>query len=488
MSDRGGLARTMVARSITADRRTAVLSAGLAGLPVAFVIAASPWVDALGPAWFVVAGMVWVALAVGEPARAAMGAQLWINGGRAGTRVALVLLQALALGAMGTAAATVAGLAVALPGALATDGNLPSIAWLAGAVASGLAGALAAGLVSSLRAVRAPSLPALEARTPAVRVRWWWILLCAAMLWRIARSAPSTTFWDFNLVLALGWPLLVVGTVGLTSAALRAAAGPGRWATGPSWFALRTVGRDRRRTGPIAGFVAVVVGACAVGALFQASFAEREARAERRIEAGVHESWMEPDEGFPAIHNLPPHVREALERSGTLAPRTDRRPRPVDVETLGRSSLIPQHPRDRWLLALAAALVLVPAVGISVALSASARRRDDALIALQGAGPGWTRWTNAIEASVMTAVGTVMGVGLALATVAYGFSVYNGGVRHSVERVYPPVPFVAPWWELAALIVLLPPLAGLLSAWLTPRDDAAGLGRYAEASAPTPAL
>lgn len=457
MVDRVRLVGRMVERSMRDDRRTAVLSAVLVALPIAAVTLASVWLNALAPVALVVASLVWVALSVFDPLRATLSAQLWLNGGRWGTRVLLVMVQAVGLGCVGTATGLAVGVAAAWLIASTTGGRFPSGGWIAGVAAAGIGGAMVAGMVSSVRAVRVPRLPALEGRTATVRLRWWWLVICPALLWAATYQTASQarSFWDLEMFLWITSPLAVAGTVGLASASLRLLPLPQRWVRGPAWFAFRSVGRDRRRTGPMAGLIAVVVGLCAIGVIFSASFAEREQQAASELEQGHRPAWIERDDDSP------------------------------DVQSLGASGVIMQQARDRWLFASGVALFLVPAIGTSVALSASARRRDDQLVSVQGAEPSWMRWTNGLEAFLMTGVAVVVGTLIALTTVYYGFSIYNESTRFETRPPYPPVPFVVPWAVILVLVLLLPLLSGVLAAFLTPADDAVELGLAAEASAPT---
>jgi hypothetical protein len=257
-------------------------------------------------------------------------------------------------------------------------------------------------------------------------------------------------------------PFAVVGTAGLAVAALRLVTLGGPRGSGPLWFATRSVGRDRSRTGPLAALIAVLVAVAVVGAVFSASFTEREANAATELRSGIHPAWVSPGDTQP------------------------------DVTSLGRSGLVMQDQRDAWLFAVAIAGFLVAAVGTAVALSASARRRDDELIVLQGADDQWARRTNAAEAGMLAVTGVVVGVVVALASTAYGFWIYNRDNRvlspliagHGPDLVYPTVPFVVPWGVIALLVVILPVVAAALASALTSRDDAVRLGRAAEANAP----
>lgn len=485
MAEWGWLVGTLTVRSLRADRRTAALSVALVGFPAAVAVGVSPWLEGGFSVAPLVAVLTWVALAVGDPARATLAAHLWVNGGRAGTRVGLVVVPALALGALGTGLGIVAGLAAAGVGAALTGGPGPTARLVAGVVAAGVGGALAAGLASSLRALRSPSLARLEGGTPTIRVHWWWLVIGVLVLGGAARMVAlfSSSFWIFSGVILVAAPWTVGATLGVASVVLGIVAVAARGTTGPSWFALRTVGRDRRRTGPTAGLVAVVVGICAVGAIFQASFSAREARAARDIAAGARPAWARID---PTELDTWRHRCEEWKASGaTTECPFNTAPRPPGPESLRASPFIMERTRDAWLLGGAAALFLVPVIGLSVALSAGgSRRRDDALLALQGAPPGWTRRASALEALVTAAAGAVTGVVLALATVGYGFSVYNGSTRGQGPEAFPTVPFVVPWGLLGALVLLVPLLGAAVAAWWAPRDDPAALGVYAEATAP----
>jgi hypothetical protein len=461
------LAATLVRRAARADRRTTVLSALLVALPVFVSIVAMLWTSTdAALATPTIAALVWVALAVGDPGRAELGTHLWVSGGRAGPRVLVVVLQAALVGGAGifvgvAAGLTVAGAAVALAGAAPlTIGGVLAV------VVAGLVGTAIAGLIAAARAVRNPQLPSVQRPTDRRRrVRWWvnvvggCTVLLVVSVWTV--GANSRTFGDFDSNVLFFSPFAVVGTAGLAVAALGAVSVLGPRTSGPLWFAMRSVGRDRRRTGPLAGLIAVLVAICVVGAVFSASFTEREARAADQVQTGVRPAWV----------------------SGDSQP---------DVGSLGRSALVMQDPRDALLLSLAIGGFLVCAVGTAVAMSASARRREDELIVLQGGDDWWARRVNGAEALVLAATGVVVGTAVALAATAYGFWLYDRDNRvvpspvpgRVADQIYPPVPFVVPWGVVLVVVVVLPLVAAVLAAVLTPRDDAVRLGFAAEASAP----
>lgn len=474
-----GLVTRLSWDSLVAERRTSTLAALLVALPIApLVLASTPDSHAISAvAAPVVSVLVWVALTSVESTRTQYAAHLWLNGGRRGTRVGIVAAQASILGLSGSTIGALIGyilrIAIAAPATVGWGSN-EGIA-LAGFLA-GAGGTLVVIALASLRSLRAPSLPALSGRVPAARVRWWWLAICTFVLlastWRVA---GAQSFWDLDFLLIFLSPLFAIATVGLASAA-PALLGIGKaWTTGPVWFAMRSVSRDRRRTGPLVGLAAVLLTICMIGAVMSRSFLARVEVAQRALDHREAPTWFNSIEFDECISD---RVAVGATRATSHVDCAELGP---DARTLAASGFVMRKNLSVWALTGGAATAAIAMLGVAIALGASARRTDDEVLDLEGATADWRRRANAWEAGLISATGAVTAVFISCATTAFGFAVYNrisrvvthparpeNGYRGAPTQIFPKISFVMPWDVAAALLIGLP-LFLAATAWLLTR-------------------
>ena len=118
-----------------------------------------------------------------------------------------------------------------------------------------------------------------------------------------------------------------------------------------------------------------------------------------------------------------------------------------------------QDPTRRLLIGVivAAAIVTLLGVAISVSLSAAEGRADLATLAAIGAPPRRRRHLAAAQAWVLGQLGCVLGVGVGA---LYGYTAHAAfGSPH----------FMVPWASLAAIVLVVPVFGGLV-AWLLTRS------------------
>lgn len=119
----------------------------------------------------------------------------------------------------------------------------------------------------------------------------------------------------------------------------------------------------------------------------------------------------------------------------------------------GREHLMFHATPVRLLITAAATFVALIIIGVAVALVAAESRREDALVAAVGAGPGMRRRTVAATAFFVTALAGMIAVPAGLVPVAIV----------EIART-PNQPFVVPWDVVGIVMVGAPLVAGLIAA------------------------
>ncbi len=476
------LSTVLVKRALASQPKVTALSILLIALTPLGVIASSPNAAEIPAIAIAVIALGWVSLSVGNPVRIKLNTYLWLNGGRWGTRVILVMIHTLILGIAGVITGTILGVVVA---------SIESTIWprvgvtlveLEGVAISSIAGTILVGLASSLQYLKRPrltSLSGLEVRRKRHILHWVTVLASPVLLYcAIATTASwSNTFRYLNASLLLLSPLLIIAIFGMTSFALKLLSVPKKKMTGPAWFTMRRLGRDNGQVGTLAGVMAVFVAYCAIGLIFSASFTERSAIAQASFSNGSEPAWA------------------------IASGNSDSTPLSVS-SALSGDQLVVRNNGDRWLLVGSILAYLLLVVGVSSSLGAATRSEEIELLTLQGADPVWREKTNILETGMMTTTAVVVGISVATVSTALGFYLYNVGTRLSDAGMvhqwqicftsctqpkpapYPPVPFSFPVMELAVLAVMLPTLATLISAALARRTKDLDIGQRAENTSP----
>lgn len=116
---------------------------------------------------------------------------------------------------------------------------------------------------------------------------------------------------------------------------------------------------------------------------------------------------------------------------------------------------------------VAALLAVVVGVAAAVGLSATQRRRDDELLAQQGARPSFRRQVGAWEAGLLTLVAGVLATAIAAATAAIGIAASNAyGLASPYQG--PQIAYVQPWVLTGAVLVGLPLVLAAVAFVCTP--------------------
>jgi hypothetical protein len=475
------LYRRLVVQSARYQSRTTILAIALIAIATADLVLAVSWTAgaaAVSSGVVVIVAMC-SALAATVPTRTDLVVQMRANGASANMTLGIAAIHAAVFGLSGSILGLVLGLIVRMPLiAIAPPGEPTTVT---GVIGAALAAGAASTAVATVWVILRTRFPAV-AWSPRTRRSTGALLLAAcvgALCFAIRTVARDTrTFGDLFTAIIIYSPLLAVGATGLATGLLSGVVNALRRRGGLTWFTARSL-RSRARIVPLLAVITIAVSSAGFAAVLTSSLHERVIQATAGVIRNPDVEWAVPSsQRTPA---LGPDATDAQRTADSIlrsfnSPEANRffnngveqPPVRIAPATLADTSLTLQDPAAEWVLVLAALLAMLPLVVVSVALASSTRSREDTLLDLQGAGPGFRRRANALEAGVLAVVGTVTGLLIGIGGTTYGIWAYNDRYRFTPNTTFPPVPLVLPAPIIVAFIVIVPLTVAGLATIVTP--------------------